>query len=306
MTNDFHSRASIIAVEPQRIIEELTAGKVVIVAGFQGITDRYDITTLGRGGSDTTAVALAIALKATECEIYTDVDGVYTADPRIEPKARKVNVISYEEMLELASVGARVMHPRAVELGGVYGMPIIVRSSFNDNPGTVIRGGMDEMENRNRVTGIADDANVAKVTIIGVPDHPGIAYKIFQPLAEAGVNVDTIVQNKGKEGITDVSFTVPSTSLAKALKIAEPILQRVEGKEIVSTEKIAKVSIVGTGIQNTPGYAAKMFKALADADINIDLISTSDIRITCLIEQTHLVKAVRVLHEAFELEKADN
>lgn len=305
MTDAAHSRARIVAVDTKRITEELGEGKVVIVAGFQGVNSRFDITTLGRGGSDTTAVALAISLGAQECEIYTDVDGVFTADPRLVPDARKIDVISYEEMLELASLGARVMHTRAVELGEVYGMPIVVRSSFNRNPGTLICGG-DKVENRNKVRGIAHDASVAKVTVFGVPDRPGVAAQLFDPLAEAGVNVDNIVQNVGVEGIADLSFTIARGDLNKALRVVQPVAAEIGAKGVVPAENFAKVSIVGSGIQNSPGYAARMFRALAESGINIEMISTSDIRITCLIEESQVEKAVVALHRAFELEKPEN
>lgn len=303
-TDARHNKARIVAVDPKRIKEELADGKVVIVAGFQGINSRFDITTLGRGGSDTTAVALAISLQAQECQIFTDVDGVFTADPRLVPDARKLDRISYEEMLEMASLGARVMHSRAVELGEVYSMPIIVRSSFNNNPGTVICGG-ENLENRNKVRGIAHDANVAKVTVFGVPDRPGVAFRLFNPLAEAGINVDNIVQNVGVGGIADLSFTIARADLSKALKVVQPVAEEIGAKGVVPAENFAKVSIVGSGIQNSPGYAARMFRALAESNINIEMISTSDIRITCLIEKSQVERAVVALHRAFELEKSD-
>lgn len=303
-TDSKHSRASIIDVDSQRVLAELRQGNVVIVAGFQGTTDQLDITTLGRGGSDTTAVALAASLGAQVCEIYTDVDGVYTADPRVVTDARKLDAISYEEMLEMATVGARVMHPRAVELGEVYGIPIIVRSSFNHNPGTVICGGQD-MERRNRVRGIAHQNDVAKLTVSGVPDTPGVAYKVFAPLAEAGISVDVIVQNVSVNGVTDLSFTLPKDEIAKAIKVLQPVVDAVGAAGLIPDSKFAKVSIVGTGIQNSPGYAAKMFGTLSNSGVNIEMISTSDIRITCLIDADDVERAVRALHEAFELEKAD-
>lgn len=305
MTDAAHSRARIVAVDPKRITEELGEGKVVIVAGFQGVNSRFDITTLGRGGSDTTAVALAISLGAEECEIYTDVDGVFTADPRLVPDAQKIKMISYEEMLEMASLGARVMHTRAVELGEVYGMPIVVRSSFSQNPGTLICGS-DRVENRNKVRGIAHDASVAKVTVFGVPDRPGVAAQIFNPLAEEGVNVDNIVQNVGVQGIADLSFTIARGDLSKALRVVQPVAEEIGAKGVVPAEDFAKVSIVGSGIQNSPGYAARMFRALAESNINIEMISTSDIRITCLIEESQVQKAVLALHRTFELEKPED
>ncbi len=303
-TDATYSRARIIALDPSRIHRELAAGRIVVVAGFQGITEEFDITTLGRGGSDTTAVALAAILRASRCEIYTDVDGVYTADPRIEPRARKLDEISYEEMLELAQQGARVMHPRAVELGSVYGVPIVVRSSFNENPGTLIHGDA-AMELRNKVRGIAHDTDVAKITVVGVPDRPGIAAAVFQPLADASINVDVIVQNASIHGVTDLSFTVARGDLPRALRLVAPVSQEIHATDVVSSTDLAKVSIVGTGMQHTPGYAARMFRALADAGINIEMITTSEIRITCLIAASQVARAVQALHDAFQLDRAD-
>jgi len=300
-TDGVFSKARIMNVNPERLIKELREDRIVIVAGFQGITLDMDITTLGRGGSDTTAVALASALGAQACEIYTDVDGVFTADPRICPKARKLEDVSYEEMLELAQYGARVMHSRAVELGEAYGMPILVASSFNENPGTLIHGG-ELMENRRKVRGIAHDSDVAKITVIGVPDQPGIAAAIFEPLADAHVSVDTIVQNASAEGTTDLSFTVSRGDLIKAMRLVEPVTKEIAARGCVFAEDLGKVSIVGSGMQNTPGYASKMFRALADTGVNIEMITTSEIRITCIIEATRVEDAVRTLHDAFQLE----
>ena len=301
-TDAVHNRARILGIDPRRIHKELDRGKIVIVAGFQGITDKMDITTLGRGGSDTTAVALAISLGADRCEIYTDVDGVYTADPRLVPEAQKLDEIGYEEMLELASLGSKVMHSRAVELGEVYKMPILVASSFSNNPGTLIHGGVS-MEARNKVRGIAHDLNVAKVTVVGVPDKPGIASAIFDPLAKASVSVDTIVQNASVNGVTDLTFTVARTDLKKAMKVIEPVVKSIKAKECVSDSKLAKISIVGSGMQTAPGYAAMMFRSLYEAGINIELITTSEIKITCIIDEAKTNDAVRALHKAFELEK---
>jgi aspartate kinase len=300
-----YGRARILSVDPQRIHKELREGKIVIVAGFQGISEELNITTLGRGGSDTTAVALATALKADTCEIYTDVDGVYTTDPRIEPKARKLREINYEEMLELATYGARVIHNRAVELGKVYNVPILVASSFRDVPGTLIHGGAEMVEQRNKVSGIAYDTDVAKVTVRGVPDRPGIAASLFGPLADAGISVDTIVQNASVEKITDVTFTVARNDLDKAMKLVEPVAQQISADEILSDRQLAKVSVVGAGMQSVPGYAAMMFRTLFDAGINIELITTSEIRITCIIDESRVADAVRALHKAFELEQAE-
>jgi len=299
-TDASHSRARITGIEPERIHRELHKGRIVIVAGFQGITEGMEVTTLGRGGSDTSAVALAAILGAKICERFTDVDGVYTADPRVVPEARRLKEISYEEMLELATYGAKIMHPRAVELGELYNIPILVASSFNDNPGTLIHGG--QMEIRNKVSGIAHDLDVAKITIVGIPDKPGIAASLFEPLAKGGVSVDTIVQNASVKHITDMTFTLAESDLKKALEIVKPIADQLGATSIEADPNIGKISIVGTGIQNTPGYAAKMFRALYDAGINIDLISTSEIRITVIIEEGKVKEAVRALHKAFELE----
>jgi aspartate kinase len=301
-TDASYSRARILGITPHRIQRELDKGNIVIVAGFQGVTDEMDITTLGRGGSDTTAVALAISLGADICEIYTDVEGVYTADPRIVPEARWLKEIGYEEMLELASYGAKVMHSRAVELGELYKMPILVASSFSDKPGTLIHGGAS-MEARNKVRGIAHDLNVAKITIVGVPDRPGIASAIFEPLAKANVSVDTIVQNASINKVTDLTFTVARTDLNKALKVIAPVVKSIKARDCVSDAKMAKVSIVGAGMQSAPGYAARMFRALYEEGINIELITTSEIRITCIIDESKVNSAVRALHKAFELEK---
>jgi aspartate kinase len=302
-TDASHSRARILRIEPKRVVEELERGNIVIVAGFQGITQDMDITTLGRGGSDTTAVALAASLKAKVCQIYTDVEGVYTADPRLVPEARRLEEIAYEEMLELATYGAKVMHARAVELGEVYNMPILVASSFSDKPGTIIHGGVS-MEVRNRVRGIAHDVDVAKITVVAVPDRPGIASAIFEPLAKASISVDTIVQNASINNITDLTFTVARGDLDKAMSLAKPVAKSVGARECVSDSTLAKVSIIGTGMQHTPGYAATMFRVLYEQGINIQLITTTEIRITCIIAEDRVGDAVRALHKAFELEQA--
>ena len=302
-TSSVHRNARILALEPKRVREEVERGRVVIVAGFQGLTEGDDVATIGRGGSDTTAVAFAAALGAT-CEIYTDVDGVYTADPRVVPEARKLKDITYEEMLELASKGAKVMAPRAVELGSVYNIPILVASSFTDEPGTLIHGGVD-MEGFNRVRGIAHDVDVAKITVRGVPDRPGVAAEIFAPLADAHLSVDTIVQNASEESLTDITFTLTKADLKAALPLVQSVASAIGAKEVVADERMAKVSIVGTGIQSAPGYAARMFRTLSDAGINIEIISTSEIRITCIIPEDRIGEAVRALHAGFELEKAE-
>ena len=300
-TDATYSRARIQRIESRRVVKELEKGNIVIVAGFQGITEEMDITTLGRGGSDVTAVALAASLGAEICQIYTDVDGVYTADPSLIPEAQRLSEIGYEEMLELASYGAKVMHPRAVELGELYRIPILVASSFSDKPGTLIHGGAP-MELRNKVTGIAHDLDVAKITVVGVPDRPGIAAAIFQPLAQAGISVDTIVQNASIERITDLTFTVAKGELKEAMRVVEPIAKQIKARECLSDSRLGKISIIGTGMQNTPGYAARMFTVLSERGINIQLITTSEIRITCIIDESRVLDAVRALHRAFELD----
>ena len=301
-TDAAYSRARIVGVDPKRINQELDKGRIVIVAGFQGNTEEMDTTTLGRGGSDTTAVALAVSLGAEVCQIYTDVEGVYTADPRVVPEASKLDEIGYDEMLELASYGAKVMHPRAVELGELFDMPIMVTSSFTDSPGTLIHGG-GAMEVRNKVRSVAYDLDVAKITVVGVPDRPGIAAAIFQPLAKADISIDTIVQNASINNITDLTFTVAKSQLAKAMEVVKPVCQSIGAGDCVSAAGLGKVSIIGTGMQDTPGFAARMFSALSEKGINIQLITTAEIRITCIISEERVKEAVKVLHRAFELEK---
>lgn len=306
ITEKVPSKARITKVDPRRMKEELNSGNVAVVAGFQGITDNAswaDITTLGRGGSDTTAVALAAALKADRCEIYTDVNGVYTTDPRVEPEARQLETISYEEMLEMAGQGARVMHSRAVELGELYGVEILVANSAKIAPGTLIKKEDPSMEVRNPVRGIAHDDDVARLTVLAVPDRPGIASQLFTPLAESNVNVDVIVQNVSQAGLTDVSFTVSNSELEKAKRILAPVLKEIGAKELATDENMAKISIIGSGIRSHPGYASQMFGALSSEGINIVGITTSEIRITCLISKEQVKAAVRALHKAFKLEK---
>ena len=307
-TDRLFTRARITDIRADRIRRELERGVVAIVTGFQGVTEDEDVTTLGRGGSDTTAVALAAALGAERCEIYTDVEGIYTADPRLVPTACKLDRISYAEMLELAQLGARVMHPRAVELGEVYGVPILVRSSFSEASGTLIdRGAADErtdsVEVRKHVRGVVHDIDVAKIRIMGVPDRPGLAYAIFSPLAEDGISVDTIVQNASLDGKTDLSFTVARADRPRAVNLVEQLVPDIGAAGLDYADSLAKVSVVGTGMQSAPGYAARMFGALAAADINIDMITTSDIRITCLIDAARVEPALRSLHAAFELDQ---
>ena len=303
-TDASHSRARIEQVETRRVLGELEKGNIVIVAGFQGMTTEMETTTLGRGGSDTTAVALAAALGAERCEIYTDVPGVFTADPRVVPNARKLVDLSFEEMLELASYGAGVLHPRSVELGAFYGIPILVASSFSSEQGTLIHGG-EPMESRNRLSGIAHDLDTAKITVMGIPDRPGIAASLFEPLARAGISVDTIVQNAGADNITDLTFTVSRRDLAASQEIVRPVAESLGGQGIVANAELGKVSIIGNGMQDAPGYAARMFTALYRAGINIQMITTSEIRITCIVERADTTKAVQVLYDAFYVEGAE-
>jgi aspartate kinase len=300
-TDTTYRKARIVKIETKRIMEELAKGQIVIVAGFQGITDDMDVTTLGRGGSDTSAVALAAALGAKVCERLTDTDGIYSADPRVVPDAIRLDEIGYEEMLELATYGNKVMQPRAIELAELYNIPIRVASSFNDNPGTLIHGGVS-MEVRNKVRSIAYDMDVAKISVVGIPDKPGIAASIFVPLAKAGISVDTIVQNSSVNKIADLTFTVTKDQINEAMKVAKPIAKKLGASDIVSDTALGKVSIVGTGMQNTPGFAAKMFDTLSKEGVNIELISTSEIRITCIIKESKVKEAVRALHKAFEVE----
>ena len=306
-TDTSHGRARIHRVDTARMLEELQEGRIVVVAGFQGITEDEDITTLGRGGSDTTAVALAAALEADRCEIYTDVDGIYTADHRIVPEARKLSEISYDEMLELANYGAK-MHPRSIELGAVYNVPIYVASSFNDTPGTLIHGNVDkrDMEDRIKVTGIACTTNVAKITVRSVPDRPGVAAALFEPLAESGISVDTIVQNTSEDRTTDISFTVSGTDLKAALAKVGETAKEIGSGALISEAGLAAVSVVGSGMQHTPGYASRMFRVLADGNVNIDMITTSEIRISCIIREEQAEEAVRLLHRGFQLDEPDS
>jgi aspartate kinase len=300
-TGDYR-KARIVKIDTKRIIEELAEKQIVIVAGFQGSTDDMDVTTLGRGASDISAVALAAALKAKECARYTDTDGIYTADPRVVPEAKRLAEIGYEEMLELATYGNKVMQPRAIELAELYHIPIRVASSFNNNPGTLIHGGVS-MEIRNKVRSVCYDLDVAKISVLGIPDKPGIAASIFVPLAKAGISVDTIVQNSSVNKLADLTFTVTKDQINEAMKVVKPIAKKLGASDIVSDTELGKVSIVGTGMQNTPGFAAKMFDTLSSNGINIELISTSEIRITCIIKESKVKEAVRALHKAFETEE---
>ena len=299
-----YGKGRIAGIEPKRVRAELDAGRVVIVAGFQGVSEGSETTTLGRGGSDTSAVALAAALGADRCQIFTDVRGVYTADPRAVPAARQLSVVGYEEMLELANQGAQVMQTRAVELGWVNNVAIEVLSSFEEQPGTVIKEDT-QVEKRNKVRGLAADTKVAKVTMVAVPDKPGIARSVFDPLSASNINVDMIVQNISHDGTTDLSFTTSRVDLAAARPVLEKIRAEIGARALEIDESVAKVSIVGAGIQNAPGYAARMFGTLADAKINIQMISTSEIRITCIVSESDAPRALQALHDAFDLATPD-
>ena len=312
-TDTAHGRATIVGFDADRVRGELNAGRIVIVAGFQGVTSEMDVTTLGRGGSDTTAVALAAALGAERCEVYTDVDGIYTADPRVAPKARKLAEIGYEEMLELASYGAK-MHPRSIELAAWYNIPVLVASSHEDLPGTLIHDtdpalpadrAVPEghgMEVANKVRGVTYDRGVARITVRAVPDRPGIAAAVFKPLSDANVSVDTIVQNASADRLTDLSFTVDRADLRVALELTEQVAHEIGAADCVSHDGLGQVSIVGTGMQNAPGVASLMFATLAEAGVNIEMITTSQIRITCIVDEAHIDTAVRSLHTAFDLD----
>jgi len=299
-TDDAHTRARINHISDGKIRENLEAGRVVIVPGFQGIDEKGDITTLGRGGSDTSAVALAAALKADSCEIYTDVEGIFTTDPNVVPEAVKIPRISYDEMLEMASLGAKVLQIRSVEFAKKYDVPLHVRSTFTETEGTWVTREDREME-KVVVSGVTFEKNEAKVSIMRVPDQPGIAARIFGAIAQAGINVDMIIQNISHDGYTDMTFTVPKGDLEAALSIVEPIAAEIGANGILTDDKVAKVSIVGTGMRSHSGIASRMFKALADDGINIQMISTSEIKVSCVIENKYTELAVRVLHNAFDL-----
>lgn len=303
ITDMVHTKAKIEKITGDRMKKALDAGYVVVLAGFQGITAEDDVTTLGRGGSDLSAVAIASAVNADLCEIYTDVDGVYTTDPNIVPEARKLEKISYEEMLELASLGAKVLQTRSVEFAMKYKVPVVVRSSFNDNPGTLVVEEDREMENV-VVSGIAYDKNQAKITVVNVPDKPGIAAKLFEAVASANVVVDMIVQNISSDGkFADISFTVPKTDARKALEVSEKIAKELGAERVDKREDISKISVVGVGMRTHSGVASKMFQTLAANNINIAMISTSEIKVSCVIDLKYTELAVRVLHEVFGLDK---
>jgi aspartate kinase len=300
ITDTSHTRARIIKINSDKIKEELARGRIVIVAGFQGVTLNQDITTLGRGGSDLTAVALAKELKASACEIYTDVEGIYTTDPRIEPRAKKLAAITYDEMLEMASLGAQVMQARSIEVAKKFDVPIHVRSSFSNSSGTMIMKEVKRMEDV-VVTGVTLNKNEAKITVCDVPDRPGVAAKIFKELSSNGINVDMIVQNVSHIRQTDISFTVNKTEAQKTMKITNKVARAIKSGEVLEDEDIARVSIVGVGMKSHPGVAANMFEILAKNKINIEMISTSDISISCIIKKKFAETAVKALHEKFSL-----
>jgi len=302
LTDNVHGKARILDIDDQRVRDDLQKGRVVVVAGFQGVDEDGNITTLGRGGSDTTAVALAAALKADECQIYTDVDGVYTTDPRIVPGARRLNRITVEEMLELASLGAKVLQIRSVEFAGKYKVPLRVLSSFEDGPGTLITYEEQDMEQA-LISGIAFNRDEAKLTMVGVPDQPGIAYQILGAIADGNVNVDMIVQNVGADGTTDFTFTVHRADFKKAKSILEEQSRQLGAREVTGDDQIVKISIVGVGMRSHAGIASTMFKALADEGINIQMISTSEIKVSVVVDEKYLELAVRSLHSAFNLEE---
>lgn len=301
-TDSVHTKAKIVNIDNQRIMSELAQGRIVVVAGFQGINANNDITTLGRGGSDTTAVALAAAIQADVCEIFTDVDGVYTTDPRVVPSASKLTAISYDEMLELASLGAQVLHPRSVEIAKLYNIKLHVRTSFNESSGTIVEE-VNSVENAPVVSGVAFDLNVAKIGLFDVPDRPGIAARVFNALAGENVNVDMIIQSAMRNNMNNISFTVTQDDLRKALTVIETIKAEVGVGGYTHDEDVAKVSIVGAGMISHPGVAAKMFEAMAEAAINLEMITTSEIKVSCVIKRTETEKAVRTLHSKFELDK---
>lgn len=303
ITDTSHTKARILDISTERINEELKKGKVVVVAGFQGVSISKEITTLGRGGSDLTAVALAKALGAKICEIYTDVDGVYTVDPRIVPNARRLARVSYDEMLEMSSLGAKVLQARSVEYAKRYGVTMHVRSSFSNADGTIISREVKAMEKID-VSGVTLQKDEAKVTICDVPDKPGIAARIFKALALNNIVIDMIVQNVSRTGITDISFTVLKEDLPKTIKVAKRVAKTIGAGDVVKDENIAKVSVVGIGMRSHSGIAARMFEALASKKINIEMISTSEIKISCVIEKRHAERAVKAIHEEFELKKA--
>ena len=305
ITDNAYTKARILKIDEDRIRADLNDGCVVVVAGFQGVDEQGNITTLGRGGSDTTGVALAAALNAEECQIYTDVDGVYTTDPRIVPEARRLKTITFEEMLEMASLGSKVLQTRSVEFAGKYKVRLRVLSSFDDEgEGTLITFEEDDSMEQAIISGIAFSRDEAKITILGVPDRPGIAYQILGPVSEANIDVDMIVQNVGHDGLTDFSFTVHRNDYQKTLKTLEPVVKHIQARGIISGDKIAKVSVVGVGMRSHVGIASTAFRTLAEEGINIERISTSEIKISVVIDEKYTELAVRVLHKAFALDQA--
>ncbi|CUS37081.1 aspartate kinase [Candidatus Nitrospira nitrificans] len=305
ITDSAHTKARIARVTADRIREALDQGVVPVVAGFQGINERSDVTTLGRGGSDLSAVALAAALKADRCVIFTDVDGVYTADPNIVPAARRIEKIAYEEMLEMASLGAKVLQTRSVEFAAKFNVPVEVNSSFKEGKGTLVTKEDTDMEAA-AIAGVTGDRNQAKITVIGVPDKPGIAARIFGPVADAHINVDMIIQNISQAALTDLSFTVPRADLKKAVPLIQAVAKDIDARSISVTEAIAKVSLIGVGMRSHSGVAAKMFEVLSREGINIMMISTSEIKISCVIDEKYLELAMRSLHSAFDLDQAQS
>ncbi len=301
VTDTTHTKAKIVEVRAQRIHAALDDGKIVLVAGFQGVSTGFEITTLGRGGSDTTAVALAAALGADSCEIFTDVEGVYTADPRLVPSARKLPAVTYEEMLEMSASGAKVMALRSVEFARNHGVRLHVRSTFSEARGTWIREEDEQLLEKAIISGVTHDTSEAKLTLIGVPDQPGVAARVFRALADAGVNIDMIVQNVSAQGLTDISFTLPKTDLAVAEPILEAECEEVAAAGFSHDSDIAKVSLIGAGMRSHPGVAADMFEALAEVGINIEIISTSSIRISCVVRASEVARAVQAVHDRFQL-----
>ncbi|MDH0300348.1 MULTISPECIES: aspartate kinase [unclassified Pseudomonas] len=302
LTDSAHNKARILQIDDQKIRADLKAGRVVVVAGFQGVDEHGNITTLGRGGSDTTGVALAAALKADECQIYTDVDGVYTTDPRVVPQAQRLEKITFEEMLEMASLGSKVLQIRSVEFAGKYNVPLRVLHSFKEGPGTLITIDEEESMEQPIISGIAFNRDEAKLTIRGVPDTPGVAFKILGPISAANIEVDMIVQNVSHDNTTDFTFTVHRNEYEKALSVLESTAREIGAREVIGDTKIAKVSIVGVGMRSHAGVASRMFEALAKESINIQMISTSEIKVSVVIEEKYLELAVRALHTAFELD----
>ena len=314
-TNSRFGQAEIQSINNSRITNEIQNNNTLVIAGFQGFNENLEITTLGRGGSDTTAVALAASIKASICEIYTDVKGIYTADPRIVKKAKKLNFLAYEDMLELANYGAK-MHPRSIELGLHYNIPIMIKSSLEEEEGTLVCNQKDIKkliqkglilnkitENRNKVSGVTSEGNISKITLKNIPDKPGIAAKVFEPLSATGINVDVIVQNASNENKTDLTFTVDNNDLEKTIDVMNKKSTEIKFESLVSGKNYGKISIIGSGIQNAPGYAAKFFDTLSSINVNIEMITTSDIRITCLVKNSDLDKAIIKVHEVFGLDK---